>query len=169
MLRQGFTVVEIIITITIMGILLALAVVNLNNSQISGRDDERKADVKSITDALESFYIAGSDTSTVLRQYPETTAINTEAKIRSVLRDVNMDSFTAPGATTVAATFTMATNAVQTESGIAPQPTINQYVYQPLSSTNALCTAVATECRKYNIFYRLEGDNSVYKMMSKNQ
>ena len=53
MLRRGFTIVELIITITIMGILLVLAVVNVSGTQAQARDDERKADVESISLNLE--------------------------------------------------------------------------------------------------------------------
>ncbi len=174
MLRRGFTVVEIIITLTIMGILLALAVVNLNATQISSRDDERKADVKAISDALETYFTAGTDNSTALQQYPETTAlstssVSTETQLRAAFRDVTIESFIAPGAANLGASFMIATNATQTTSGVTPQPTISQYVYQPLAANATLCTAVAVECRKYNLYYRLESDSTVYKVMSKNQ
>lgn len=36
--RRGFTIVELIITITIMGILLTLAVVNVGTTQLNARD-----------------------------------------------------------------------------------------------------------------------------------
>lgn len=83
------------------------------------------------------------------------------------LRDVNLQSFVAPGQTDPYVTFIPATNSTQTTAGVTPQPTTSQYVYQPIDSDNALCST--TECRKYNIYYRLEGDNTVYMVTSKNQ
>ena len=48
MTRRGFTIVELVITITIMGILLTVAIVNLNATQANGRDAERRGDVESL-------------------------------------------------------------------------------------------------------------------------
>jgi len=48
MKRRGFTIIELIIVVTIMGILLTIGVVNLRGSQANGRDAERKVDVDTI-------------------------------------------------------------------------------------------------------------------------
>lgn len=167
---RGFTVVELLITITVMGILLTLGVVSLNATQVNGRDAERKGDIEAIQANLESFYRTGTDTSTSLGRYPSTViSSGNETTIKSILRDIDFKSLTAPNAATFSDTFISATNTTQTVSGVTPQPTITQYVYQPLQSNGSLCTSEAQECRKYNLFYRLENDNTVYKVTSKNQ
>lgn len=167
---RGFTVVELIITITIMGILLTLGVVNLNATQVNGRDAERKGDVEAVLSNLESFYRTGTDTSTTLGRYPSTIITGTTIEnVRTILRDVDEKSLTAPNASSVATSFLAATNATQTTAGVTPQPTIAQYVYQPLKSDGTLCTAEAQECRKFNLYYRLEADTTVYMVTSKNQ
>lgn len=76
MKRRGFTIVELLIVITIMGALLILSVANLRGSQISARDSERKTDVETIALHLDNFYVFGSDTSTTLGRYPSTTLTN---------------------------------------------------------------------------------------------
>lgn len=170
MLRRGFTVIEIVIVITIMGILLTLAVVNLNASQVNARDAERKGDVEAIASNLESFYRTGTAGSTTLGRYPSTVISNNdETVLRSTLRDLDLKAATAPNATSAATTFISATSNYTTTSSVTPQPTVSQYVYQPLQTNGALCTAETQECRKYNIFYRLEADNTVYVITSKNQ
>lgn len=165
---RGFTVVELIITITVMGILLTLGVVSLNATQVNGRDAERKGDIEAIQANLETFYRTGSDSSTSLGRYPSTVVTNI-ASTHTLLRDVDDRSLMAPNATSPTASFVPATNATQTTAGVAPQPTINQYVYQPLQGNGTLCTLETQECRKYNLYYRLESDNTVYKVTSKNQ
>lgn len=167
MYRRGFTVVELVIVITIMGILLVLGVVNLRGAQANARDEERKTDIESISLHLENFYLSGTDGSTAVGDYPPTTL--TGAAIQTSLRDADMKSFTAPGAASLAASFIPATNTVQTTAGVLPQPTISQYVYQPLQADGTLCTTTAQECRKFNLFFRLETDNLVYMVTSKNQ
>ena len=167
---RGFTIVELIITITIMGILLTLAVVNLTATQVNGRDAERKGDIEAITSNLETFYRTGSDNSTSLGRYPSTviTSGNTTT-VRSILRDINFNSLTPPGASSMATGFVPATNTTQTTTGVSPQPTTSQYVYQPLKSDGSLCTDETQECRKFNLYYHLEADNTIYMVTSKNQ
>jgi prepilin-type N-terminal cleavage/methylation domain-containing protein len=171
--RRGFTIVELIITITIMGILLTLAVVNVSTTQKNSRDDGRTTDIASIASNLESYYIAGTDNSSSFQSYPSTSLVGTAANITSYLRDATISSFLPPGTTDVTQTFLASTNtgnspSIQTTAGVTPQPTANTYVYQPIASDGSVCTGT-TQCRKYNLFYYLEGDNSVHKVTSKNQ
>jgi prepilin-type N-terminal cleavage/methylation domain-containing protein len=174
MTRRGFTIVELIITITIMGILLTLAVVNVGTTQAKARDDARKSDIESIASNLESFYISGTDNSTNFNRYPAVSLTGSAANITSNLRDANLNSFLPPGTTDVSQTFLPSTNAgtspsIQTTAGVLPQPTKDQYVYQPIKSDGSVCQAGDIDCRKYNLFYRLESDNTVYRYTSKNQ
>ena len=55
MTRRGFTIVELVITITIMGILLTVAIVNLNATQANGRDAERRGDGESHAINIECY------------------------------------------------------------------------------------------------------------------
>lgn len=169
MIQRGFTVVELIITITIMGILLLLTVVNVNASQIGARDDERTGDVQAIALALESYYTTGTNASSTLNRYPSLSLVADAASMKTFLPNIDTRSLMAPGVTSAALTFIAATNNVQTIAGVTPQPTVSQYVYQPIMSDGSLCSAGNTECRKYNIFYRLEKDNAVTMVTSKNQ
>lgn len=172
MQRSGFTIVEIIITITIMGILLTLTVVSLSNNQMRSRDEERKADIESIALHLESYYNDGNDATgsgNFIARYPHSAFLATEASIKLFLPDADSKIFIAPGATSITSSLIPATNAVQSASGVAPAPTIDQYVYQPINSNGALCQTTLDECRKFNLFYRLEGDETVYMVTSKNQ
>lgn len=169
MKRRGFTIVELIITIAIMGILMTLAVVNLNASQIKARDDERASDVQAIALALENFFVSGSDTITTVSRYATTDITANYDTTKSYLRDIDDKSLMAPGVTNTTDTFIPATNNVQTEAGVLPQPTVGQYVYQPIMTTGALCSSGNTDCRKFNLYYRTEADNVVHRVTSKNQ
>ena len=182
MMRRGFTVVELLITITIMGILLTLAVVNLTTTQMNGRDAQRKTDIDAIANNLEIYYKEGGDNPavTVIGRYPSTAMLigseaTVEAAVRQNIRDVDFKILAAPGVATstspnITASFIAATNSTQTTTGVAPQPTTSQFVYQPLQANGQLCTSdTAQECRKFNLYYRLEADNTVYTVTSKNQ
>lgn len=170
MKKRGFTIVELVITITIMGIILTLAVVSLSSSQVTARDNERKSDIEALAAQLEAFHQSGTDGSTSIGRYPSTVVTsNNLANLQNNLRDIDLEIATAPGAASAITSFIAATNATQTTAGVTPQPTISQYVYQPLQTNNTLCTTESQECRKFNLYYRLEGDNTVYMVTSKTQ
>ena len=89
-----------------------------------------------------------------------------------MLRDLDTASITAPGVSSWTQTFIAATNTAQStdiNTGITPRPSINQYVYQPLQTDGSLCTYESQECRKFNLYYHLESDDTVYMVTSKNQ
>ena len=162
--RRGFTIVELIVVISVMGILLILSVVNLRGSQIDARDTERKTDIETIALHLDTFYKSGTEDSTSVGWYPSTVIVGTET---TILRDIDPKSLATPG--TTSSSLVAATNSTQTTAGVSPQPDINQYVYQPIQSDGTLCTLVTQECRKFNLYYRLEKDNTVYILTGKNQ
>ena len=58
--RGGFTLVELMITMVIMVILTALAVVVTGNIQVQARDNERDQDIQSIARGLEQYYVNGN-------------------------------------------------------------------------------------------------------------
>lgn len=59
MQNRGFTVVELIVTLTIITIISVMAIVILQGSQTSARDDERASKAQTIAVGLESFYSNG--------------------------------------------------------------------------------------------------------------
>lgn len=158
MKQRGFTVIELLVVITVMAILLVLAVVNVRSTQLQARDDERHADTTNISTTLEAFYNTVHD-GRWKNTYPGTTDM-TSTYVRDYLKtNLGAGSQHAPGVnTTGPVSLVNATNTNQTTTGIAPQPTITTYVYQPLTAINGLCSIYAAEagCVKFNIFYKLE-------------
>lgn len=54
--RQGFTLIELMIVMVIMGILAAIGVTAFMSSQTKARDSQRKGNLKAIAGALELYY-----------------------------------------------------------------------------------------------------------------
>ncbi|NTW62165.1 type II secretion system protein [Candidatus Saccharibacteria bacterium] len=161
MKRHGFTIIELIIVITVMAILLTLSTAGMNGYQANGRDTERKADVETIALHLETYYTSGKDGDTAPPgQYPPTDMI-TNNTVRTYLRDIDDSNLAAPGKD-AASTFINASN-----SG-AQSPTKDQYIYQPLTTSGSLC-AGSSVCTKFTLYYKTEIDNTTHKIASKNQ
>ncbi len=54
-LNRGFTIVELLIVIVVIGILAALVIVTYNGIQQKARDTERKTDINAIASHLEAY------------------------------------------------------------------------------------------------------------------
>ena len=54
--NQGFTIVELLIVIVVIGLLAALVIVQFSNVQARTRDSERKSDIRAIQSKVAEFY-----------------------------------------------------------------------------------------------------------------
>ena len=169
MKSRGFTIVELIIVIAIMGILMTLGVVRLSSSQLEARDKERKSDVETLALFLESYYTSGNGTVINPGEYPSVDP--TEGFIGGeveTLLDIDKKILYAPGDSV--SSLKAATNNIQTTTGVLPLPSItDQYIYQPIASDGTLCDTEIKECVKFNLYTWYEYDNSAYMITSKNQ
>lgn len=179
MKRRGFTIVELVITITVMVILLTLAVVNISSTQANARDAERKADVESIAMYMENYYSSniedGSSTGFFSSggTYPGSSYMGDY--FRTLIPDADPKVLRAPGVSTDSpASLIEATNNVQTVTGITPKPsaTNDVYVYQPIQPDGALCVDPAfamPDCVKFNIYYYQEKTGKIEMITSRHQ
>lgn len=70
--QQGFTIVELLIVIVVIGILAALVITTFTGVQGRARDTERETDIKAIHGQLEAYYADHGG-------YPSLTDMNTAA------------------------------------------------------------------------------------------
>ncbi len=56
--KKGFTMIELMISITILAIISSIGFVTYSNAQATARDGKRKQDLRAISSALELFYQA---------------------------------------------------------------------------------------------------------------
>lgn len=211
--RRGFTLIELIITMSVMIILMVLAVVNLRSTQANARDAKRASDVAAIARGLEQRYNKGfqSDVSmqialsnscsaaplfniSVLQQnipgspisagsYPDTYEIvsasgggatspprfcpaPTAQYLVTDLPGTSSSSFIAPNSTTNSLVVA-SSSSTPTASAVG-----NNYMYQPLTSTNSLCTMqtnIVTPCLSFNLYYVKETTGQLITITSQHQ
>lgn len=53
---SGFTLVELLVVMAILGVLITLVAGGFRSAQLRGRDAQRKSDLKQVAEALELFY-----------------------------------------------------------------------------------------------------------------
>jgi len=56
MKNKGFTLVELLVVMAILGVLVTLVAGGFRTAQVRGRDSKRKSDLKEIANSLEVFY-----------------------------------------------------------------------------------------------------------------
>ncbi len=76
-LTSGFTIVELLIVIVVIAILAAISVVAYTGVQARARDSQRMQDIKTITKALEMYYVDNGGYPGGLCSPSESCAINT--------------------------------------------------------------------------------------------
>lgn len=183
--NHGFTLVELLVTMTIVVILLTLTVASLRTSQATARDEERKTDIEALARGLEQRYINGNGraTSADIQKgaYPginemlhglgwDRSGYTPQQIVGGYMPDllpgVSQANLTPPGGTFNISCI-WACQPAETQSYIDSVTTINNYVYEPIDSSGNVCSG--NSCVRFNLYYRTEQDSVVHKVMSNHQ
>lgn len=144
---KGFTLVEVLIVIIVMGILSTIGMVIYTKLQANVRDQSRRADLSVVQESLERYYQKNGE-------YPAANLImNASVDSVKTLLDISNDAaLTAPGAANGVNSFT---------ASPVSTPSTTQYGYD----ANTSC--VGNGCLKYTLYYRQETDNTVQSIVSR--
>ena len=176
---KGFTIVELMVTITVLVILTTLVVVRLSATSAGGRDRERGFDTSAIAAGLEAYYQDGSPNGDVPKgYYPGRAEVDAAAPTAppfiNFLEGVPAESFVAPTEAQSGTDFNyynqVGTNADGSYTNAEARSLLSSipYLYQPLTRSNQNCAGYA-DCVKFNLYYLEEGTDTVITIRSKNQ
>ncbi len=133
--QAGFTIVELLIVIVVIGILAGLVVTTFSGIQQKARDTERETDVKALHGQLEAHYAQTG-------YYPSLANMNDATYRTANLKGLDPDALKDPK------------GAAQT---LVAAPAANSYSYEVETAAGASCEADNTTCATYTLTATLEG------------
>ena len=139
---QGFTIVELLIVIVVIGILALLVITTYSGIQQKARNSKRSSDVKSLQTHLEAFYSQNG-------YYPSRANINSAS-----WRTTNMKSLEGEAIKDPSSTCDTSSNS---GSCVVTSPAARSYAYNVLNSSDASCESDNTTCAKYTLTATFEG------------
>ena len=129
--QSGFTIVELLIVIVVIGILAMLVITTFTGIQQKARDTERQTDIKSLHTTLEAFWAQKA-------YYPTLAELNDRATfVPANLKGLDAEAFKDPKGTA---------------SALLAAPAANGYSYVPTPTGCA-----TTLCTAYTLTATLEG------------
>jgi prepilin-type N-terminal cleavage/methylation domain-containing protein len=144
--QQGFTIVELLIVIVVIGILAALVITTFTGIQQKARDTERTTDIKALHGQVEAFYAQKGF-------YPSLTDLNGSAWRTANMKGLDGEALKDPkgSAQTLVAT-----------------PAANSYAYAVTNAAGTTCEADDTTCAKYTLTSTNEGTPATFVKTSLN-
>lgn len=142
--QQGFTIVELLIVIVVIGILAALVITTFTGIQKKARDTERQTDVKALHGQLEAYYAQNG-------RYPTLANVNDATWRGTNMKGLDREALKDPknGATD------------GTEYNLASAAATNVYSYAVTNAGGTACdNTTGNECTQYTISADLENDTN---------
>jgi prepilin-type N-terminal cleavage/methylation domain-containing protein len=139
--QHGFTIIEMLVVVVIIGILLSLLFVTHAGISQKERNTERQRDISELRDEIESYYSQNN-------KYPTLDELNSsqwrnsnmKGAEREILRDPHGRSYM-----------------------LATKPATNVYAYAVTSASGMPCDNQKADCTQYTLTATLEGGETFVK------
>ena len=136
--NQGFTIVELLIVIVVIGILALLVITTYSGIQAKARNSKRQSDVKSLQTQLEAFFSQNG-------YYPSLTDMNSATFLSANIKSLDQNALIDPS------------NATQSKT-LVDTPVAKSYAYHVRQADGATsCEADHTTCATYTLTATYEG------------
>jgi prepilin-type N-terminal cleavage/methylation domain-containing protein len=139
--QTGFTIVELLIVIVVIGILAALVITTYTGIQAKGRNANRQSDVNSVQTHLEAYFAQNGN-------YPSLTDMNNSAWVSGNLTGLDPAALQDPQGSS------------QT---LASSPAAKVYSYEVTNSSDTSCESDDKTCAKYTLTATLESGGTYVK------
>lgn len=139
--QQGFTIVELLIVIVVIGILAALVITTFTGIQQKARNTERQTDIKALHGQVEAYYAQNG-------KYPTLANLNDGTWRTANMKGLDAEALKDPK------------GAAQTLAGTAAA---NVYSYAVSASDGSACDNTTTDCAQYTLTATYEGGGTFSK------
>jgi general secretion pathway protein G len=136
--NSGFTIIELLIVIIVIGILATLVIVTYNGIQQKARNTKRNTDINAIQGQVEAYFAQNG-------KYPTLANVNDSTWRSTNMKGLDPNALKDPNGSTQALVATT---------------TANSYVYAVLPSD---CNNAGTDCTGYTLTATLEGGGTYSK------
>lgn len=144
--NKGFTIVELLIVIVVIGILALLVITTYSGIQAKARNSKRSSDIKSIQTNLEAFYTSSG-------YYPSRDNMNTSSWRTTNMKSFDQNALKDPSSTNCdPATSTPSSNPCLVAAAAA-----KTYSYAVTQADGSSCESDNTTCQKYTLTGTFEG------------
>ena len=136
--QQGFTIVELLIVIVVIGILAALVITTFTGIQQKARDTERQTDIKAMYGQVEAQYAQTG-------KYPTLANMNDSTWRAANVKGLDPEALRDPK------------GAAQT---LVAAPAANSYSYAVTASDGTACDNTTKDCAQYTLTATFEGSGT---------
>jgi prepilin-type N-terminal cleavage/methylation domain-containing protein len=136
--NQGFTIVELLIVIVVIGILALLVITTYSGIQAKARNAKRQTDVQSLQTQLEAFFSQNG-------YYPSLTDMNSQTWLAANMKSLDQNALIDPS------------NSSQSKTLVNSLTPTKQYGYVVTDSSGNSCETTDTNCAKYTLTATYEG------------
>ncbi len=139
--QDGFTIVELLIVIIVIGILAGLIITTFSDFRRKSRNSERQNDIKFVQQAVENYYAQNE-------KYPTLANLNDSAWRAKNMKSVGDDEIKDPNAD---------------KATLVGAPAEDAYSYEAKADDGGNCDNDTRDCMKYTLTATQEGTDAFVK------
>ncbi len=132
--QKGFTIIELLAVLVVIGILLALVIVNYAGIQRNQRNQERERDIQDVYQELEGYYVVNS-------KYPTLAEMDNLNWVSTNMKTLNKESLRDPSSSSYE---------------LVAKPTKDAYSYDVTATDGGSCNDTTRICAHYTLTATLE-------------
>lgn len=142
--NQGFTIVELLIVIVVIGILALLVITTYSGIQAKARNSKRASDIKSLQTHVEAFFSQSG-------YYPSIADLNLPSWRATNMKSIDPNALKDPSSTCDPSP------ASGSSTCIVAAPVAKAYAYAVTKADGSSCESDDTTCAKYTLTATYEG------------